>query len=467
MKKIKIRAKELRALGYPRQGPIMGTVIQGVNTYHRRADRDWVLATLRNLLQHPEAFTEDEAFGPAAQLLLAERADLAQLEGKLQRSARPFPMYGEDLIEAGAKDQMYTAMRLPVTVAGALMPDAHRGYGLPIGGVLATERAVIPYAVGVDIGCRMCLSVYELAPELADTKRDHLASLLREHTRFGLQTHDVPWDDPVLEREEFSLLPPARHLRDKARAQIGSSGGGNHFVEFGVAEITDPANEFGVATGRYLALLSHSGSRGLGASLAQHYTKVAMRMTRLPEVAAHLAWLPLDTQEGHEYWAAMTLAGDYASACHDHIHRRLARALGHEPLFRIENHHNFAWKQVLPDGREVIVHRKGATPAGRGELGIIPGSMTAPGYIVRGTGHAPALASASHGAGRRLSRSQAKEKIDQGEVDRFLAAAGITLIGGGLDEAPSAYKDIDAVMAQQRELVEVVGKFHPKVVRMA
>jgi tRNA-splicing ligase RtcB len=467
MKKIKIRAKELRAMGYPKQGPIIGTVIQAVNTHYRRANRDWVIATLRNLLEHPAAFTEDEAFGPAARLLFLEREAQRVLEDKLHDQAKTFPIYGEDQIETGAKDQMYTAMRLPVTVAGALMPDAHYGYGLPIGGVLATDQAVIPYAVGVDIGCRMCLSVYDLAPELADTDRERLASLLQANTSFGRQSPDVPWEDPVLEREEFRLLPPARRLWDKAREQIGSSGGGNHFVEFGIAEITDPDNEFGVPVGRYLALLSHSGSRGLGAGLAQHYTQVAMRMTRLPKQAAHLAWLPLDTQEGHEYWAAMTLAGDYASACHDHIHRRMARSLGQNPLFRVENHHNFAWKQILADGREVIVHRKGATPAGRGELGVIPGSMTAPGYIVRGKGHPAALASASHGAGRQMSRSQAKQEIDRNKLNQILAAEGVTLLGGGLDEAPPAYKDIETVMAEQRELVDVVGKFYPKVVRMA
>lgn len=454
-------------MGYPKQGPIIGTVIQAVNTYHRRGNRDWVLATLRNLLEHPEAFTEDEAFGPAAQLLAGEQAEQRALADKLHKKAKDFPIYGAEQIETGAKDQMYTAMRLPITVAGALMPDAHYGYGLPIGGVLATDRAVIPYAVGVDIGCRMCLSVYDLAAERADTDRDRLTSLLQANTSFGRQTQDVPWEDPVLEREEFRLLPVARRLWDKARQQIGSSGGGNHFVEFGVAEITDPDNEFGVPVGRYLAVLSHSGSRGLGAALAQHYTKVAMQMTRLPKEAAHLAWLPLDTQEGHEYWAAMTLAGDYASACHDHIHRRMARSLGQEPLFRVENHHNFAWKQTLADGREVIVHRKGATPAAKGELGVIPGSMTAPGYIVRGKGHPDSLASASHGAGRQLSRTQAKQEIDRGKLNQILAAEGITLLGGGLDEAPHAYKDIETVMAEQRELVEVIGNFYPKVVRMA
>jgi tRNA-splicing ligase RtcB len=162
----------------------------------------------------------------------------------------------------------------------------------------------------------------------------------------------------------------------------------------------------------------------------------------------------------------MTLAGDYAAACHEQIHRRLAKALGEKPLAKVENHHNFAWKETLADGRAVITHRKGATPAGAGVLGIIPGSMTAPGFLVRGRGVAASLASASHGAGRLMSRTRAKAELGEAEVRRYLADHGIELIGGGLDEAPMAYKDIHTVMASQRDLVDVLGSFTPKIVRM-
>jgi len=151
--------------------------------------------------------------------------------------------------------------------------------------------------------------------------------------------------------------------------------------------------------GQYVGVLSHSGSRGLGAGIAEYYTKFPKNGCQLPAEAQHLAWLGLGTEAGQEYWAAMNLAGDYASACHDQIHRRLARALGEKPLAKVKNHHNFAWKERLADGREVITHRKGATPASADMLGIIPGSMTAPGFIVRGRGAAAAAASASHGAG--------------------------------------------------------------------
>jgi tRNA-splicing ligase RtcB len=256
-----------------------------------------------------------------------------------------------------------------------------------------------------------------------------------------------------------------KSLKQKAVEQIGSSGSGNHFVEFGITELSDAAKDLQLPPGQYLAVLSHSGSRGMGAAIANHYTKLAMSLKKLPSHARHLAWLGLDTEEGQEYWQAMNLAGDYASACHHQIHQRLGLALGEKPLAMIENHHNFAWKEKL-EGREVIVHRKGATPAGKGVLGIIPGSMASPGFIVRGKGVAEAVFSASHGAGRLMSRRQAVDTISPKEVKALLAEQGVDLIGGGIDEAPMAYKDIHHVMQSQQDLVEVLGTFTPKVVRM-
>ena len=160
----------------------------------------------------------------------------------------------------------------------------------------------------------------------------------------------------------------------------------------------------GLARGEYLALLSHSGSRGTGAQVAQHYSRLARELhPELPQELSHLAWLDLSTEAGQEYWAAMELMGRYAAANHALIHAHIARALGVEVRLDIENHHNFAWRERhrLPDGSEaeVIVHRKGATPAGVGVLGIIPGSMGTPGYVVRGKGVAASLNSAAHGAG--------------------------------------------------------------------
>lgn len=162
----------------------------------------------------------------------------------------------------------------------------------------------------------------------------------------------------------------------------------------------------------------------------------------------------------------MNLAGDYAAANHHQIHARIGQALGEQSLLRIENHHNFAWKEHLIDGREVIVHRKGATPAGKGVLGIIPGSMTAPGFVVKGKGNVESLSSASHGAGRLMSRSVAKQSITKKMVSQELQRHQVELLGGGIDEAPMAYKDINKVMAHQIDLVEAIGEFTPKIVRM-
>ena len=175
--------------------------------------------------------------------------------------------------------------------------------------------------------------------------------------------------------------------------------------------------------------------------------------------------LDLSEEEGVEYWLAMNLAGDYASACHEVIHNKIARQLGRKPLKRVENHHNFAWKEIH-GGREVIVHRKGATPAGKDVLGIIPGSMTAPGFIVKGKGQEASLSSASHGAGRKMSRTAALNTLTQDLLKKTLQQHGVKLLGGGLDEAPQAYKDIETVMQSQRQLIDVVGKFTPRIVKM-
>jgi tRNA-splicing ligase RtcB len=160
------------------------------------------------------------------------------------------------------------------------------------------------------------------------------------------------------------------------------------------------------------------------------------------------------------------LAGDYASACHHQIHKRMEAGLGQTPLGRIENHHNFAWKEKDVFGNEIIVHRKGATPAAAGVPGIIPGSMATPGFIVEGKGEVTSLNSASHGAGRNMSRTKAKQTILPGQVRKVLKHAGVELMGSGVDEAPMAYKDIHQIMEYQKDLLEVKGSFMPRIVRM-
>lgn len=360
-------------------------------------------------------------------------------------------------------------MRLPVAVTGALMPDAHVGYGLPIGGVLATDNVVIPYAVGVDIACRMRLSIYEVSPILIGQKKGMFEESLWNETAFGM---GAKWtgakraQHAVLDDEAWYATAQLRKLKDTAMNQLGTSGTGNHFVEWGSFRLDEEM--FGLKPGEYLALLSHSGSRGVGARIADRFSKLAMeKQPHLDKSVRHLAWLNLDSADGLEYWLSMELAGKFASANHYIIHKRVSASVGLKEVAVVENHHNFAWKEKLPDGREVIVHRKGATPAGAGVLGVIPGSMGDAGFVVRGRGVAEALESASHGAGRLMSRRAALNSISKRERDDYLKERGVTLLGGGLDESPQAYKPVDNVLAAQSDLVDVVGKFTPKVVRMA
>lgn len=387
----------------------------------------------------------------------------------LRTGPLPYAVFGRSYIEDGALAQMQTAASLPISVAGALMPDAHQGYGLPIGGVLATtSNTVIPFAVGVDIACRMCLSVFEMPANFLKREPHLLKKTLAEHTKFGIggETREK-FDESVMDLPEWNATKVIKDLKDKAYRQLGTSGTGNHFVEWGVVEVLDEDELLGLPVGTYMALLSHSGSRGFGGNVANYYSKLAMQKTKLPKEAAHLAWLDLDTQEGQEYWIAMNLAGAYASANHHEIHAKIARALREKPLKMVENHHNFAWKETLADGTEVIMHRKGATPAGVDDLGIIPGSMIHPGFVVRGKGKAEALSSASHGAGRVMSRTKALNSITRHDLNKALTEAGVQLIGGDLDEAPMVYKNIETVIEAQKDLVQVLAKFTPKIVRMA
>jgi tRNA-splicing ligase RtcB len=189
------------------------------------------------------------------------------------------------------------------------------------------------------------------------------------------------------------------------------------------------------------------------------------RHQTMPKELKHLAWLELDGA-GDEYWAAMELMGRFASANHHIIHRQIVRAVKQDPILQVENHHNFAWREQH-DGREVIVHRKGATPAGKGVLGVIPGSMATPAYLVEGLGDADALHSASHGAGRVMSRKKAIQTYRWSQVKKLLAERGVTLLSAGLDEVPLVYKDIDEVMSAQRELVRPIARFMPRMVKMA
>jgi tRNA-splicing ligase RtcB (3'-phosphate/5'-hydroxy nucleic acid ligase) len=464
MAKLNLRGKDLRAIGYP-EGPVISIAMNVMEKHYKFEKEEVVMNVLKSILAAPVEYANDAVLGLIAQQLMP-KPEVEGAEISLNKTGIQFNVFGKEHIEEGAMNQMYQAAKLPVAVAGALMPDAHSGYGLPIGGVLATENAVIPYGVGVDIGCRMCLSVFDIDPKELIQREAYFTRELQMATLFGGgRQFDQSTPHEVIDSTAFQEIPLLKGLQGRAARQLGSSGSGNHFVEFGIVEIAEKDARLGLEAGKYLGLLSHSGSRALGANIANHYTKIAKQKRRLPGEANNLAWLELTEQEGIEYWIAMNLAGDYASACHHVIHAKIAKQLGRQPLTRVENHHNFAWKEIH-EGREVIVHRKGATPAGKDVLGIIPGSMTAPGFIVKGKGQTASVTSASHGAGRKMSRTMAMKAITHAQLKETLTRHGVKLLGGGLDEAPHAYKDIEEVMQSQKELVDTVGKFYPKIVRM-
>ena len=438
-------------------------------------DQASILARLDAVRQHPSRFLDDPILEPLAIELDSAAREAAERAERPQLRSEPLPyrVWGYEGIDDAARMQMEQAMRLPITVGGALMPDAHVGYGLPIGGVLATHEAVIPYAVGVDIACRMRLSVYREDSGILDDKPQPLEQALRRKTYFGagVKNPDKP-DHEVLSDDAWSDSKLLRSLRNLATQQLGTSGTGNHFVEWGRLELTEPDAALGLEPGVYLALLSHSGSRGVGFKIANTYSQIAMDKHRsLDSSARHLAWLSLEGHDGQEYWQAMELAGRFASANHHVIHRAVATAAGMREVAAVENHHNFAWRETVrdPSGNsvEAVVHRKGATPAGAGVLGVIPGSMADPGFVVRGRGDFESLNSAAHGAGRAMGRRAAIAAIRRTDRDQYLRERHVTLLGGGLDEAPQAYKRIEQVIAAQSDLVELIGKFTPRIVRMA
>jgi tRNA-splicing ligase RtcB len=457
-----MKPTELRQLGIP-----AGEAIRIAGEALGRARQQGIgkreiPAILRALVENPDAYRDHPAFGALAAKVAEEYARRTPFVPR--ETPAPYRQWGSEIDDASIR-QMQNACALPVAVRGALMPDAHVGYGLPIGGVLATRNAVIPYAVGVDIACRMKMTILDTPVAALAGQRERLVKAIEGETKFGVGATFAKRREHAVMDEDWGITKTIQHLKEKAWAQLGTSGSGNHFVEFGTLTLDEA--ELGLDPGTYLALLSHSGSRGSGSTIASHYSQLAMDLhPDLPKELRHLAWLDLDTEAGQEYWAAMELMGRYAAANHACIHRHVVKALGAKALAEIENHHNFAWKEEH-DGETVIVHRKGATPAGEGVLGIIPGSMASPAYVVRGKGSAASLDSASHGAGRRMSRKAAKESFTWSAAKKYLNERGVDLISAGLDEVPMAYKEIDAVMADQADLVRPIARFDPKLVKMA
>ncbi|HWQ07899.1 MAG TPA: RtcB family protein [Holophaga sp.] len=372
-------------------------------------------------------------------------------------NTEPVPIkFWLDDIEEGALQQARNLARLPfVHKWVAIMPDSHQGFGMPIGGVLATKDVIIPNAVGVDIGCG--IAAVQTSIEGIDT--DTLKAIMgrvREAVPVGFNHHREAqhWDG----FDQAPDLPIIQQELASARRQLGTLGGGNHFIEFQADEV-----------GRLWVML-HSGSRNFGLKVAKVYHQQAQALcerwhVQLPD--KDLAYLPMGDQAGQDYFAAMTYCLEFAQANRDHMMNAVLEAVGDlvggQLISWINIHHNYAALENH-HGENVWVHRKGATRARAGEVGIIPGSMGSSSYIVEGLGNPESFQSCSHGAGRKLGRRQAERTLNLDEEQAKMDALGIVhgLRGkGGLDEAPGAYKDIDTVMANQADLVKIITRLRP------
>ena len=365
-----------------------------------------------------------------------------------------------DSMESGALEQAINLSNLPFAFRHiALMPDVHQGYGMPIGGVLAAKDVIVPNAVGVDIGCGMCA----VRTGLRDIKVEQLKPIMRSildkvPVGFKHQKRAQRW-------EGFNDAPDIPVIQNELQAaaeQLGTLGGGNHFIE--IQRGSDG----------FIWIMLHSGSRNFGLKIAQFYHKKAVELCRrsFPDFPyKDLSFIPAAADEAKEYFAAMEFALLFAAENRHRMLQRIKDAFkahlgnaGFEPPINI--HHNYAaWETHF--GEDVIVHRKGATSAKEGELGIIPGSQGTNSYIVRGKGNPESFCSCSHGAGRRMGRKQAQRELDLTDEKRRLDEQGILhsiRSVKDLDEAAGAYKDIGRVMADQADLVDIVTELTPLAV---
>ena len=370
----------------------------------------------------------------------------------------PIKLWLED-IETGALEQAKHLANLPFIFKHvAIMPDSHEGYGMPIGGVLATEGAIIPNAVGVDIGCGMC-AVRTSLTEIDGETLKKIMGEVRKAIPVGF-AHQHEKQPTELMPGKPDGMPIVEREFENALTQIGTLGGGNHFIE--IQKGSDG----------YVWVMIHSGSRNIGLQVANYYNKLAETLNKQWYSAVpkewQLAFLPMDTNEGEMYLAEMNYCVNFALANRKLMMDRIQAifnsltACQFDPLINIA--HNYA---VMEHhfGRNVVIHRKGATKATQGLTGIIPGSMGTKSYIVEGLGNPESFTSCSHGAGRRMGRKQATETLNLEEEQKKMAGIlGAPRTRKELEEAPGAYKDIDVVMENQKDLVAIKVELLPLAV---
>lgn len=365
--------------------------------------------------------------------------------------------------EQGAIDQASNLAKLPFAFKQiCLMPDTHLGYGMPIGGVLATKGVVIPNAVGVDIGCGMSAIKTSLTEISCDVLKQIMGDI-RKRIPVGFK-RNKHWQPsslllPEMRYYDKKPIPIASTNIENAKESLGTLGGGNHFIEFQKGD------------DGFIYIMVHSGSRNLGKQVADHYNNVAVELnakwfSSVPK-EWDLAFLPLDSDEGRMYMSEMQYCVDFAFANRKLMMDKICSIVNmtveasYEPIINIA--HNYARKENH-FGQNVLVHRKGATSAKLGEIGIIPGSQGTPSFIVKGLGNSESFESCSHGAGRCMGRKQACRSLDLGAEQKILDDKGIihsVRTAKNLDESISSYKDINVVMEEQKDLVEILVKLEP------
>ena len=371
-----------------------------------------------------------------------------------------------DSIDDKTLEQVVNLANLPFAFKHiSLMPDAHSGYGMPIGGVLATDGVIIPNAVGVDIGCGMCAVKTNLrVSKISKNKLMKIVDEVRKRIPVGFEHHKTTQDESLIPQNyNINELYVIERQYKAALKQIGTLGGGNHFIE--IQKDTEG----------FIWIMIHSGSRNLGKQVADFYNKKAKQLNALwyssVSASTDLAFLPFKAKEAHQYYNEMNYCVDFAFANRKLMMERVEEIFTETfPKIQfdeiINKAHNYAaWENHF--GKNVVVHRKGATLAREGEIGIIPGSQGSNSYIVEGLGNLDSFTSCSHGAGRAMGRKEAIRSLNLEEEQRKLDDMGVIHAVNSqrdLEEAPSAYKNITEVMANQQDLVKIRVELSPLAV---
>ena len=387
---------------------------------------------------------------------------------KMLEKHKPISLFGNivENIPVNAYEQMKIAMSIPPAVGGAMMPDSHFGYSAPIGAVIATDGVVVPSFIGYDVSCMMMVTIFDMDYDDYESNKDLVYDALHKSVNFGMGSEyaNNPKKSALMDSSIWNELGSMKPLKHLAEVQLGTSGAGNHFADIVLGTKISNDEKYNYIPNKFIALMTHSGSRGLGNKVAKYYMALAdaetARIAR--KIPNGYGWLDMKKDSGREYWKVMEFLGEYSLENHKIIHKTFLKNLKSTVNNIFVNRHNFAW---MEDG--FIVHRKGATPAHAERIGIIPGSSGSSSYLTCGLGNEESYNSSSHGAGRVCSRTEAKEKYNESEYTKHMSKGAIITNGVDKDETYQAYKNIEDVMnVQNKVLLDKVAHLQPRIVFM-